>query len=59
MRLEKQNRRSCIALLIGLAALIGLIIWMALGGLPRESVGDDVKGDLQAPAPRTAGRPTG
>ena len=50
MRLEKQNRRSCIVLLVLLAGLIGLIVWMSLGGFSSQSVGDDVQADV---VPRT------
>jgi hypothetical protein len=46
MRLEQQNRRSCIVLLILLAGLIALITWMSLGGISSQTVGDDVKADV-------------
>ena len=49
MRLDQQNRRSCILLLIVLAGLIGLIVWASLGGVSRHSVGDDMKADVGAP----------
>jgi hypothetical protein len=49
MRLEQQNRRSCIALLIVLVGLLGLIVWMSLGGVSSHSVGDDVQADVKAP----------
>jgi len=57
MRLDKQNRRSCLVLLALLAALAALIVWMALGGVSSESLGDDVKADMRAPAPDTVGEP--
>ena len=59
MRLEQKNRRSCILLLAALAVLIGVIIWMALGGVSSQSLGDDVKADFQTPAPQPVGRPNG
>jgi hypothetical protein len=59
MRLDQQNRRSCILLLVLLAGLAALVIWGALGGISSESVGDDVKVDIQAPAPNPVGQPTG
>jgi hypothetical protein len=49
MRLEKQNRRSCIGLMVALALLAGLILWASLGGVPGESIGDDVKGGVGVP----------
>ena len=66
MRLEKQNRRSCIVLLLLLAGLIGLVAWMSLGGFSSQSVGDDVQADIvprtgaggtapPAPAPQKSG----
>jgi hypothetical protein len=59
MRLDQQNRLSCLLILVLLIGLAGLVIWMALGGIPDESVGDDVKADLQAPAPKPVGEPKG
>ena len=59
MRLEQKNRRSCILLLAALAVLIGVITWMALGGVSSHSLGDDVKADFQTPAPQPVGRPNG
>lgn len=50
MRLEKQNRRSCIFLLVVLAALAALILWASLGGVSSETMGDDVTADVKAPA---------
>jgi hypothetical protein len=44
MRLEKQNRRSCIGLMVALALLAGLIVWASLGGVPEETLADDVQG---------------
>jgi len=49
MRLDQQNRRSCIVLLIVLVALIGLVVWMSLGGISSHSLGDDVQADVKAP----------
>jgi hypothetical protein len=49
MRIEKQNRRSCIALLVLLALLAALVLWMSLGGYSSETVGDDVKADVDGP----------
>ena len=49
MRIEQQNRRSCIALLALLAAMLGLILWMSLGGVSSESMGDDVQADVADP----------
>ena len=49
MRLEKQNRRSCIGLMIVLALLAALIVWMSLGGVTSETPADDVKGDVSGP----------
>ena len=50
MRIEQQNRRSCIAFLVLLAGLAALIVWMAAGGFSSESIGDDVKADVAPPA---------
>ena len=44
MRLDKQNRRSCIALMAVLALLVTLIVWASLGGVPEETLADDVQG---------------
>ena len=49
MRLEKQNRRSCIGFLILLALAAALIAWMSLGGITSETPADDVKGDISGP----------
>jgi hypothetical protein len=46
MRIDQQNRRSCIALLILLAGLAGLVLWMSLGGVSSETTGNDVKADV-------------
>ena len=46
MRIDQQNRRSCIALLILLAGLAGLILWMSLGGVSSEAPGNRVKADV-------------
>jgi hypothetical protein len=51
MRLEKQNRRSCIGLLVVLALLAGLILWASLGGIPDQTLGDDVQADVDGPSP--------
>jgi hypothetical protein len=60
MRLEKQNRRSCIALLLFLALLAALVLWMSLGGFSSQTVGDDIKGDVDGPsAPADAPPPPG
>jgi hypothetical protein len=48
MRLEKQNRRSCIVLLVLLVLLIAFVVWMSLGGISSHSLGDDVKTDVTA-----------
>jgi len=63
MRVEKQNRRSCLALLVILAALAGIILWMSLGGVPGETIADDPKGQIDpvppigGPAPAGANTP--
>lgn len=59
MRPDQQNRRSCLVLLGFLAVLVGLIVWLSLGGISSETVGDDVKADMQAPAPKPVAPPTG
>jgi hypothetical protein len=60
MRLEKQNRRGCIGLLVFLALLAGVILWMSLGGVQDETVADDPKGPVDAvPPPRGAAPPPG
>ena len=60
MRIDEQNRRSCIALLVLLALLAGFILWMSLGGVSSESLGDDVQGDVGGPGdPKGAPPPAG
>lgn len=59
MRQDQQNRLSCLVIFVLLTGLVGLVLWMALGGIPRESVGDDVKMDMRAPAPKPVGTPKG
>ncbi|HEX8667782.1 MAG TPA: hypothetical protein VF727_05350 [Allosphingosinicella sp.] len=57
MRLEKQNRRSCIGILVFLVLLTALFLWMMFGGgVSRHSTADDIKGDIDGPAP-PAGQP--
>ena len=51
MRLAKQNRRSCIGLLLFLALLAGAILWMSLGGYSSHTLGDDIQGDVDGPSP--------
>lgn len=52
MRLDQQNRRSCILLLTLIVALTAFIAWAALGGFSSESLGDDVKADLKGMGPK-------
>ena len=61
MGLDKQNRRSCIGLMVVLALLAGLIVWASLGGVPGETVADDVQGGSigAAGAPPKPGAPPG
>jgi hypothetical protein len=59
MRLEKQNRRSCIGLLLFLAALAALILWMSLGGVREETIADDPKGQVDPVPPVGAPAPVG
>ena len=60
MRIDKQNRRSCIALLVLLAAMVGFVLWMSLGGVSSESLGDDVHADVGGPGdPKSAPPPAG
>jgi hypothetical protein len=60
MRLDKQNRRSCIGLMVALALLAGLIVWASLGGVPEETLADDVQGGIGATgAPLEPGAPPG
>jgi hypothetical protein len=51
MRLEQQNRRSCIGLLVFLALLAALILWASLGGVPRDTPGNGVQADVDGPSP--------
>ena len=51
MRLEKQNRRSCIGLLAFLVLLTAAFVWMMAGGVSSETTADDVKADIDGPAP--------
>lgn len=44
MRPDQQNRLSCIGLMAALALIAGLIVWASLGGVPEETLADDVKG---------------
>ena len=47
-------------LLALLAVLAGIILWMSLGGVPGETVADDVEGPVDAvPPPRGQGAPAG
>ena len=57
MRIEKQNRRSCIALLALLAALLGLVLWMSLGGVSSDSLGDEVQADVADPGDNPSAPP--
>jgi hypothetical protein len=58
MRLEKQNKRSCIGLLAVLAVLAAIVVWMSLGGMPGETTADDPKGPVDAvPPPRGPATP--
>jgi hypothetical protein len=50
MRLEQQNRRSCIGLMVALVLITGLFLWAMFGGATDESMADDVKGSLGGPA---------
>lgn len=59
MRIDKQNRRSCIALLLFLGMLAALILWMSLGGYSSETVGDDVKADVDGPTAPGGALPPG
>ena len=60
MRIEKQNRRSCIAFLVVLALLAGFIVWMSFGGVSSESLGDDVQADVGVPGdPKSTPPPAG
>jgi hypothetical protein len=57
MQLEKQNKRSCLALLIVLALILAAVAWVSLGGVPEETTADDPQGPVDAvPPPR--GTPT-
>ncbi len=58
MRLEKQNKRSCIGLLAVLAVLAAIVVWMSLGGVSSETTADDPKGPVDAvPPPRGPATP--
>ena len=60
MRLEKQNKRSCLGLLAVLAVLAAIILWMSLGGVSDQTVADDPRGPVDAvPPPRGAAAPPG
>jgi hypothetical protein len=51
MRLEKQNRRSCLGLIIFVALLTALVLWMSLGGMPRDTAAEQPKGTVAPGAP--------
>jgi uncharacterized membrane protein YagU involved in acid resistance len=60
MRLEKQNRRSCLGLLAFLAVLAGIIVWMSLGGVKSDTPANDPQGPVDAiPPPRGKAPPPG
>jgi hypothetical protein len=60
MRIDKQNRRSCIGVLLFLALLAAAILWMIFGGAPEDSTADDVQGmPTPAAAPGASGNPDG
>ena len=60
MRLENQNRRGCVGLLLFLALVAAAIAWMSFGGVPGETVADDVEGPVDAvPPPRGKAAPAG
>jgi hypothetical protein len=58
MQLEKQNKRSCIGLLIVLGLILAAIAWAGLGGVPDETTADDPQGPVDAvPPPRGPATP--
>ncbi|TFI59847.1 hypothetical protein E2493_03185 [Sphingomonas parva] len=57
MRLDQQNRGSCLFLLTVLAALIGLVVWMSLGGVGSQSPANDMKAGVAPPASPTTPAP--
>jgi hypothetical protein len=57
MQLEKQNKRSCLGLLAVLAVILGIVVWMSLGGVSDKSLADDPKGPVGALAPPPSPRP--
>ena len=62
MRLEKQNRRSCLGLLVLLALLVAAIAWASLGGVSDQTAADDPQGPIDAvppPADKTPPAGTG
>ena len=60
MQLEKQNKRGCLGMLAVLAIILGIVLWMSLGGVPDETNADDPKGPIDAvPPPAGKAAPLG
>jgi hypothetical protein len=51
MQLEKQNKRGCLGMLAVLAIILGVVVWISLGGISDKTLADDPKGPVDAVAP--------